>query len=262
MPISLNNHETRITALENSTSSGSGVSTNIGAGRVNLKIASDLSTFTALITASNGSEVPLISIVTGSNSNGYMVVKDIYNDKTFSIRLGTDSDRNIYLTKDDNKAYRVSITPLGGYSGNITCSIATSLPAYYIKFTPWIYDQRTTTTGTSTTSIGTLYVSEAQTTSNTLVLEYSGNVSSNLDKLYIFCMNSGGKSYVHLGVNGQALAKIHKKITVTRKVNGGSAITDTYTFDSDGRLALTSGSALSFIGIARGAVVEFTISTT
>lgn len=261
MAFSLNNHETRIRALENSASNGSGVSVNIGTGRVNLKIASDLSTFTALITASNGSEVPLISIVTGSNSNGYMVVKDIYNDKTFSVRLGTDSDRNIYLTKDDNKTYRVSITPLGGYSGNITCSIVASLPAYYIKFTPWVYDQRTITTGTNTTSIGTLYVSEAQTTSNTLVLKYSGNVSSNLDKLAISCMNAGGKSYVHLQVNGRELANIHKKITVTRKVNGGSAIANTYTFDSDSGLTLTSGSALSFIGIAHGDVVELTIST-
>lgn len=255
MPISLNNHETRIVALENSTSSGSGVSTNIGAGRVILKIASDLSAFTALITVSTGSEVPLISIVTGSNSNGRMVVKDIYNDKTFSIRLGNESDRNMYLTKDNDKTYRVSVTPLGGYSGNITLSTVSSLPPFYIKFIPWVYDIRTTTTGVNTTHIGTSYDSKAQTTTNTIVLEYAGKVLSDPDNIHAKDQHYNGHSAASVTINGISISRFCKKFRVTRKVNGGSAITSTYNSNE----SIPGGSALCFGSAPRGAVVELDI---
>lgn len=261
MAISLNNHETRIKALENSSSSGSGVSTNIGTGKANLKIASNLSTYTALITASSGSEVSLIGIVTGSNSSGYMMIKDIHNDGVFAIKIGTASDRNTYLVKNNSKAYRVSVTPLGGYSGSITLSTVSSVPAYYIKFTPWVYDQRTVTTGSNTISIGTVYTSGAKTTSNTFVLKYSGNISSNADNISIEVGEGGNyHTYTTLAINGRSIQSMSKKFTVTRKVNGGSARTDTYTVESTGKLTVPEGSALCFKGIANGAVVELSIS--
>lgn len=261
MAISLNNHETRIKALENSSSSGSGVSANIATGKAILKIASDLSTYTALITVSSGSEVPLVGIVTGSNSSGYMTIEDIHNDGGFGIRLGTASDRNIYLMKNDNKAYRVSVTPLGGYSGSITLSSVSSAPAFYIKFTPWVYDQRTVTTGSNTTSIGTVYTSGAKTTSNTFVLKYSGKITSNSDNISIEVgEGSTYHMYTALSINGKPIQDMLKKFTVTKKVNGGSARTDTYTVDSNNRFTVAEGSALCFKGIANGAVVELSIS--
>ena len=255
MSISMNDHETRITALENSTSSGSGVSTNIGAGRVILKIASDLSAFTTLITISTGSEVPLISIVTGSNSNGRMVVKDIYNDKTFSIRLGNESDRNMYLTKDNDKTYRVSVTPLGGYSGNITLSTVSSLPPFYIKFVPWVYNVRTISSGTNTVGIGMSYDSKPQTTSNTLVLEYAGKVLSDPDNIYTYDLHYSDHATSGLRINGTPINSFCKKFRVTRKVNGGSAMTSTYNSNEN----IPGGSALCFGSVPRGAVVEFEI---
>lgn len=261
MAISLNNHETRITALENSSSSGSGVSANIGTGKVNLKIASNLSAYTALITASSGSEVPLIGIVTGSNSSGYMTIADIHNDGVFAIKIGTASDRNTYLIKNDNKSYTVSVTPLGGYSGSIALSSVSSVPAFYIKFTPWVYDQRTVTNGSNTTSIGTVYTSGAKTTSNTFVLKYSGKISSNDDNISVEVRE--GDNYhmaTYLAINGRAIPDLTKKFTVTKKVNGGSARTDTYTVNSDGRFTVPEGSAMCFKGIANGAVVELSIS--
>ena len=261
MAISLNNHETRIKALENSSGSGSGVSTNIGTGKVNLKIASDLSTYTALITASSGSEVSLIGIITGSNSSGYMTIEDIHNDGVFAIKIGTASDRNIYLIKNNNKSYRVSVTPLGGYSGRITLSTVSSVPAYYIKFTPWVYDQRTVTTGSNTISIATVYTSGPHTTSNTFVLKYSGKILSNDDNISLeIGEGSTYHMYSSLAINGRSIRNIAKKFTVTKKVNGGSARTDTYTVDSNNNFTVPEGSALCFKNIANGAVVELSIS--
>lgn len=261
MAISLNNHETRIKALENSSGSGSGVSTNIGTGKVNLKIASDLSTYTAFITASSGSEVSLMGIVTGSNSSSYMTMEDIHNDGVFSIKIGTASDRNIYLMKNNDKSYRVSVTPLGGYSGSITLSTVSSVPAYYIKFTPWVYDQRATTTGSNTTSIGTAYTSGAKTTSNTFVLKYSGKILSNADNISVYIAEGDGyHMYSSLVINERVISSMTKKFTVTKKVNGGSARTDTYTVNSDDRFTVAEGSALCFKNISNGAVVELSIS--
>ena len=257
MAISLNNHETRIKALENSSSSGSGVSTNIGTGKAALKIASNLSTYTALITASSGSEVSLIGIVTGSN----LMIEDVHKDNAFAIKIGTASDRNVYLAKNNSKTYRVSVTPLGGYSGSITLSPVSSVPAYYIKFTPWVYDQRTVTTGSTTISIGTVYTSGPHTTSNTFVLKYSGNISSNADNISIEVGEGDNyHMYTYLAINGRSIQKMIRKFTVTKKVNGGSARTDTYTVDSNDRFTVPEGSALCFKGIANGAVVELSIS--
>ena len=56
---------------------------------------------------------------------------------------------------------------------------------YYIKFVPWVYDHRTTTVGTNTISIGTLYSSIPHETSNTLVLKYSGKVLSNDSNVHV-----------------------------------------------------------------------------
>lgn len=132
---------------------------------------------------------------------------------------------------------------------------------YYIKFVPWVYDVRTVTTGTNTTSIGTLYSSTAQTTSNIRVLKYSGNVSSNNGNISIEVRE--GSSY-HMGtilnINGGRIEFVHKKFTVTRKVNGGSAITTTYTVGSNNAYTVSEGSALCFRGIANGAVVELLIT--
>lgn len=132
---------------------------------------------------------------------------------------------------------------------------------YYIKFVPWVYDVRTITTGTNTISIGTLYASAAQTTYNTLVLKYSGKVSSNNNNIYLEIRE--GSNY-HMGtllkIDGNYIHHVHKKFTVTRKVNGGSAKTTTYTISSDNKLTVAEGTALCFRGIANGAVVELLIT--
>ena len=132
---------------------------------------------------------------------------------------------------------------------------------YYIKFVPWVYDIRTKTVGTSTISVGTLYSSIPHKTTNTLVLKYSGNVSSNNGNIYIEIRE--GNNY-HMGtilkIDGGYIQNINKKFTVTRKVNGGSAITTTYTANSNNVYTVPEGSALCFRGIANGAVVELSIS--
>lgn len=132
---------------------------------------------------------------------------------------------------------------------------------YYIKFVPWVYDVRTTTVGTSTISIGTLYSSIPHKTSNTLVLKYSGNVSSNNGDVSTEVRE--GNNY-HMGtilnIDGNRIEFAHKKFTVTRKVNGGSAITTTYTVGSNGAYIVPEGSALCFRGMANGAVVELLIN--
>lgn len=133
---------------------------------------------------------------------------------------------------------------------------------YYIKFVPWVYDVRTTTVGTNTISIGTLYSSTAQTTSINRVLKYSGKVSSNNNNISIEIRE--GSDY-HMGtilnIGGNRIEFVHKKFTVTRKVNGGSDKTTTYTVGSNGAYVVPEGSALCFRGIANGAVVELSIST-
>lgn len=132
---------------------------------------------------------------------------------------------------------------------------------YYIKFVPWVYDVRTTTVGTNTISIGTLYSSIPHKTSNTVVLKYSGNVSSNNGNIHIEIRE--GNNY-HMGtilkIDGGYIQNINKKFTVTRKVNGGSAITTTYTVGSDDYYTVPEGSALCFRGIANGAVIELLIT--